>query len=90
MQVAGGADEAVMQPAWGPDGHLYFISDAPSGWWNIFREQDGKVGGAVWACVLVCDLGGQHGWAQREEASCMPPTKVMYDVTAVATSTEPW
>ncbi|GAB4819007.1 hypothetical protein N2152v2_006053 [Parachlorella kessleri] len=42
-KVAGGTDEAVMQPAWGPDGHLYFISDAPSGWWNIFRERDGKV-----------------------------------------------
>ncbi len=34
--VAGGGHEAVMQPAWSPDGHLHFITD-PDGWWNIYR-----------------------------------------------------
>ena len=34
--VAGGAAESVVQPAWGPDGALYYMSDR-SGWWNLYR-----------------------------------------------------
>jgi len=34
--VAGGSGESVLQPAWSPDGTLYFISDR-SGWWNLYR-----------------------------------------------------
>lgn len=33
---AGAADEAIFQPEWSPDGHLYFCSDK-TGWWNIYR-----------------------------------------------------
>ena len=33
-RVAGGA--SVIQPAWGPDGALYCVSDV-SGWWNLHR-----------------------------------------------------
>lgn len=33
--VAGGAAESVMQPMWGPDGELYYLSDR-SGWWNLY------------------------------------------------------
>ncbi len=40
--VAGGADESVFQPAWSPDGLLYFVSDR-SGWWNLYRQRDGIV-----------------------------------------------
>lgn len=40
--VAGGHDESVTQPEWGPDGTLHFISDR-SGWWNLYRERDGQV-----------------------------------------------
>jgi dipeptidyl aminopeptidase/acylaminoacyl peptidase len=39
-QVAGGSGESAIQPAWGPDGWLYFISDR-SGWWNLHRWRDG-------------------------------------------------
>ncbi len=35
-QVAGGAEESIYQPEWGPDGALYFVSDR-SGWWNLYR-----------------------------------------------------
>ena len=35
--VAGGADEAVFQPTWGPDGALYWVSDR-DGWWNLYRD----------------------------------------------------
>lgn len=33
--IAGGAAESVVQPAWGPDGELYYLSDR-SGWWNLY------------------------------------------------------
>ncbi|MGH3253261.1 MAG: prolyl oligopeptidase family serine peptidase [Trebonia sp.] len=34
--VAGGTAESVVQPAWGPDSALYYMSDR-SGWWNLYR-----------------------------------------------------
>jgi hypothetical protein len=34
--VAGGQNESVLEPRWGPDGALYFQSDR-SGWWNLHR-----------------------------------------------------
>lgn len=34
--VVGGPDESVFQPAWGPDGDLYAVSDR-TGWWNLHR-----------------------------------------------------
>ena len=37
-QVAGGEDEAVFQPEWGPDGALHWVSDAGDGWWNLYRD----------------------------------------------------
>jgi dipeptidyl aminopeptidase/acylaminoacyl peptidase len=37
--VAGGAEESVFQPEWGPDGHLYFVSDR-DGWWNLYRARE--------------------------------------------------
>ncbi len=40
VQVAGGVDESIFQPSWSPAGELYFVSDR-SGWWNIYRQQDG-------------------------------------------------
>ncbi len=36
--VAGGADESVFQPSWGPNGLLHFVSDR-TGWWNLYREE---------------------------------------------------
>ena len=39
-RVAGGPRESIFQPAWSPDGILYFVSDR-SGWWNLYRLQDG-------------------------------------------------
>jgi dipeptidyl aminopeptidase/acylaminoacyl peptidase len=37
--VAGGPEESVFQPEWGPDGHLHFASDR-DGWWNLYRAED--------------------------------------------------
>jgi dipeptidyl aminopeptidase/acylaminoacyl peptidase len=35
-KVAGGTDESIFQPAWSPDGALYFMSDRTN-WWNLYR-----------------------------------------------------
>jgi len=40
--VAGGLTESVFQPAWSPDGVLYFVSDR-TGWWNLYRWQNGQI-----------------------------------------------
>jgi dipeptidyl aminopeptidase/acylaminoacyl peptidase len=39
-EVAGGEGESIVQPAWSPDGGLWFVSDR-SGWWNLYRAADG-------------------------------------------------
>ncbi|WP_243709461.1 prolyl oligopeptidase family serine peptidase [Micromonospora sp. 15K316] len=35
-RIAGGPKESAVEPRWGPDGVLYFVSDR-SGWWNLYR-----------------------------------------------------
>ena len=35
--IAGGEDESVYQPGWGPDGTLYCASDR-DGWWKLYRS----------------------------------------------------
>lgn len=40
--IAGGPDESVCYPVWGPAGELVFASDR-SNWWNLYRYQDGQV-----------------------------------------------
>jgi dipeptidyl aminopeptidase/acylaminoacyl peptidase len=47
-RVAGSSREAVTQPAWAPDGALYFVND-PTGWWNLYAAEDGEV-------RAVCEL----------------------------------
>jgi dipeptidyl aminopeptidase/acylaminoacyl peptidase len=36
QHVAGGPEESIVQPEWGPSGELCFVSDR-SGWWNLYR-----------------------------------------------------
>lgn len=40
--VAGAIPEAIVQPAWSPDGVLHFASDR-SGWWNLYVVRDGGI-----------------------------------------------
>ena len=52
--AAGGHEESVSQPRWGPDGVLHWLSDA-SGWWNVHRNgerlapAEAELGGPDWA-----------------------------------------
>jgi dipeptidyl aminopeptidase/acylaminoacyl peptidase len=55
--VAGrSGEESIYQPTWGPDGDLHFVSDR-SGWWNLYREHDGKV-------EAVHEDDAEFGWPQ--------------------------
>ena len=36
QHIAGGTQQAILQPEWSPAGELYFSADS-SGWWNIYR-----------------------------------------------------
>ena len=60
--VAGGEDESIFQPAWSPDGTLYFVSDRTN-WWNLYAERDGKVDGraADGGRVRRAAMGIRHG-----------------------------
>jgi dipeptidyl aminopeptidase/acylaminoacyl peptidase len=57
-QVAGGARESIVQPAWSPDGQLYFVSDR-SGWWNIYRA---STDGPALVCPMSAEFAGP-AWA---------------------------
>jgi dipeptidyl aminopeptidase/acylaminoacyl peptidase len=54
--VAGGTEEAIVQPEWSPDGTLYFVSDR-SGWWNLYRYEHGVVHAA---CPRAAEFGLPH------------------------------
>ncbi|MBI3575753.1 MAG: S9 family peptidase [Gammaproteobacteria bacterium] len=41
-RVAGSRNESVFQPAFAPDGTLYFVSDR-SHWWNLYRFRSGQI-----------------------------------------------
>jgi dipeptidyl aminopeptidase/acylaminoacyl peptidase len=40
--ITGNAHESIFQPEWSAEGILHFVSDR-TGWWNLYRWQDGKV-----------------------------------------------
>jgi dipeptidyl aminopeptidase/acylaminoacyl peptidase len=55
--IAGGLAESIFQPAWSPDGMLYFVSDR-NGWWNLYRL---NVNGQV---EPVCEMEAEFGMPQ--------------------------
>ena len=52
--VSGGPDESIVQPEWGPDGVLHFVSDR-GGWWNLYRWRAGAV---EEVCPMEAEFGG--------------------------------
>ncbi len=42
--VTGGSTESIVQPEWGDDGHLWFLSDRTD-WWNLYRCDNAGVPG---------------------------------------------
>jgi dipeptidyl aminopeptidase/acylaminoacyl peptidase len=69
--VAGGPGVSAMEPQWGEDGALYYLSDE-TGWWNLYRRADGaatslapmdaEFGGPLWTF-------GQANYAILEDGS---------------------
>jgi dipeptidyl aminopeptidase/acylaminoacyl peptidase len=52
--LAGGPEESVLDPQWGPDGRLHYLSDR-TGWWNLYaddeqltRLEDAEIGFPAW------------------------------------------
>jgi len=52
--VAGGAEESVLDPQWGTDGRVHYLSDR-TGWWNLYadgeqltRLDDAEIGFPAW------------------------------------------
>ncbi len=72
--IAGGLQESIFQPEWGPDGALYYVSDN-SGWWNLYRRQQGhtralhpmsaEFGRPQWAFGMTT-----YGFADAETIIC--------------------
>jgi dipeptidyl aminopeptidase/acylaminoacyl peptidase len=54
-KVAGGPRESVLQPLYGPDGSLWFVSDR-TGWWNLYRRS-GPGAGARHVAPIEGELG---------------------------------
>jgi dipeptidyl aminopeptidase/acylaminoacyl peptidase len=58
-RVAGGKQESIGQPRWGPDGRLYYISDR-NNWWNLYAwngdnvetltAMEAEIGLPQWIC----------------------------------------
>lgn len=49
QRVCGGWAESIIEPSWGPDGSLYFMSDE-TGWWNLYRWKEKGI-----SCVFPTD-----------------------------------
>lgn len=58
-RLAGGLNESIVQPTWGPDGSLYWYSDR-TGYWNLYKDRqvvlpmDADGAGPAWT------FGGQY------------------------------
>lgn len=57
QKIAGGPQESIFQPEWGPQGQLYFTSDR-SGWWNLYRYHED----AIEPVVLIDKEIGAPQW----------------------------
>jgi len=64
--IAGGPEESIFQPEWGPDGRLHFASDR-DGWWNLYRAREpgtGEVSGEYGAVVQLTEEEAEFGHPQ--------------------------
>ncbi len=55
--IAGGPDESVLEPRWGADGTLWFLSDRTD-WWNLYRYTPGSDIATIESIVRIdADIG---------------------------------
>lgn len=76
-RVAGGKEESIFQPAWSPDGGLYFVSDR-TGWWNLYRWEGGEGGETLPLAPREAEFGlpqwqfgySTYAFASRDRIVC--------------------
>ena len=54
-RVAGGPDEALVQPLWSPQGDLFVVSDR-SGWWNLYRVHSAQTDSLLPVCPMEAEF----------------------------------
>ena len=65
--LAGGRDESLVQPEWGPEGTLYVVSDR-SDWWNVYQVLGAGPAQLHPVCPVAAEVGrpawvfGQSGY----------------------------
>jgi dipeptidyl aminopeptidase/acylaminoacyl peptidase len=65
QKVAGAATESIFQPAWSPDGALFFVSDR-TGFWNLYSST-----GAMAAPLVAMDAEfGKPQWVFSQTTYC--------------------
>ena len=91
--VAGGPEESILQPAWSPDGVLYFVSDRTN-WWNLYRRRrDGQVEAVT--PPLEAEFGLPHwvfgaatyGFASAEQILCGVNERGVWSIRSLDTGT---
>ena len=91
--VAGGPGESVLQPAWSPDGLLYFVSDRTN-WWNLYRRNGaGEVESVTGPLEL--EFGKPHwvfgaatyGFASAERIICAANDRGSWGLYSLDTAT---
>ena len=76
--VCGGPSESVLEPLFGPDGALYFISDR-SGWWGLYKQPPGTSDVTPVFCREV-ELGGPMWQFGRSLYRLLPDGTVLCTV----------
>jgi len=71
-QVAGGPEESIFQPQWGPDGTLHFVSDR-SGWWNLYRDRDREIEAPA---PVEAELGWMQWWFGQSSYAFLPDERI--------------
>jgi dipeptidyl aminopeptidase/acylaminoacyl peptidase len=86
--VAGGVDESICEPSWGPDGNLYFVSDR-TGWWNLYRhtgttveaESDARLASIAPVAVLDAEIALPDWTLGTQRYAVLPDGQVIFAAT---------
>ena len=87
-KIAGGPDEAIFQPEWGPEGALYWVSDAGDGWWNLYRDgerltaQKAELGYPYWVFGLRT-----YGFLEGGRIACTIVDRALHSFAVLDTGT---
>ncbi len=88
--VAGGPEESIVAPEWGPDGALWLCSDR-SGWWNLHRVLDpggSAPDGLAWPVAPVeAEIGGPRWVGGMRWCAVLGDGRVLAAVTSSGATT---